>query len=480
MRYDAFIGGSYEAEAWTADCERTVNWIPVKVESPGATAHYALLPTPGVTALSTSGNGPGRAHYYGDGREFAVIGATLYEINQQGALTSRGTVDNDGSPATISSNGAGGGQLFITAGSNGYVYSLSANTLTLIANLVGKATMGDYVDGYFVCLDTATSTWYFSGLLDGATWTTGTNFEQRNLGGDPWLSMKVHGRYIWLLGEKTTEVWYNNGGSPNPFSPVDGVLITNGAIWAPWSRQVLGSRLIWLGRVSEGRIAVLAAEGFAPQAISTDALEAKIEHYSDSAGAVGDVYGEGGHSYYALNFDGDEITWVWDSETGLWSERGAWTGDHYAAWRPRFHAQAFGESRILDAGGGSVYRLDSSLTTDVDGANIRRLRRAPALADQHRRISYPGLEIELDAGQGNAVDPGSNPQVMLRMSNDGGRTWGPEQMRPAGKVGEYGTRVRWNRLGSARRRVFEVVVSDSIPWRLTGANLTPDPITLGA
>jgi hypothetical protein len=67
--------------------------------------------------------------------------------------------------------------------------------------------------------------------------------------------------------------------------------------------------------------------------------------------------------------------------------------------------------------------------------------------------------------------PGYDPQVMLRLSNDGGKTWISEQWRSAGKKGEYLHRVRWNRLGAARRRVFEVSVTDPIPWKLTGAYL---------
>lgn len=67
--------------------------------------------------------------------------------------------------------------------------------------------------------------------------------------------------------------------------------------------------------------------------------------------------------------------------------------------------------------------------------------------------------------------PGSDPRVMLRLSNDGGKTWITEPWRAAGKVGEFYRRVRWNRLGSARRRVFEVSVTDPIPWRITAAYL---------
>ncbi len=65
--------------------------------------------------------------------------------------------------------------------------------------------------------------------------------------------------------------------------------------------------------------------------------------------------------------------------------------------------------------------------------------------------------------------PLPEPEVMLRLSNDGGRTWTCEMIRTTGKRGEYWRRVRWNRLGCARRRVFEVSVSDPIPWRIVGA-----------
>jgi len=68
---------------------------------------------------------------------------------------------------------------------------------------------------------------------------------------------------------------------------------------------------------------------------------------------------------------------------------------------------------------------------------------------------------------------GTDPQVMLRISNDAAKTWVSEQWRSAGKMGEWWRRIRWNGLGSGRRRVFEVVVTDPVPWRLVGAVLEP-------
>jgi hypothetical protein len=212
--------------------------------------------------------------------------------------------------------------------------------------------------------------------------------------------------------------------------------------------------------------------------ISSFPLQKAINGYAVVSDAVGDAYNDLGHSFYLLTFPSAGVTHAWDAQTLLWTERGTWISEdnEYVGWRPRWHAHAFGEHRMLDSSTGSVYRMSSELTEDVDGRAIRRLRRAPALVDELGRVFYPGFELDLEPGLGTATGQGADPQVMLRLSNDGGKTWGPEMMRSAGKIGEYSRRVRWNRCGSGRRRVFEVSVSDPIPWRLTAAYLTPDPV----
>lgn len=83
---------------------------------------------------------------------------------------------------------------------------------------------------------------------------------------------------------------------------------------------------------------------------------------------------------------------------------------------------------------------------------------------------YSGISTPL---AGSA--PGERePQVMLGLSNDAGRTFVTRQWRGAGLLGQYQRRVRWNGLGSARRRVFEVICADEYPWRLVGADLRID------
>lgn len=283
MQVSGFIGGSYESQAVTADQERTINWFVEPIESPGARVRAALYPTPGVTLLATGASNPGRAHFFENGREFMVIGTIFYEMNSSGStLTSRGTVAIDDQPATISSNGDGGGELLVTSGTNGYVYDLDLNTLTQIAALNGKASMGDQLDGYFLVLDGATSTLYTSALLDGTSWTTGVDFAQRSIASDPWVSMRVLGRYIWLLGEQTSEVWYNVGAT-FPFAPHPSGLVRYGCA-APFSVAVADATLFWLGASRYGDGYVLAASGFTPEVISTYATQTKFNSYEDISG----------------------------------------------------------------------------------------------------------------------------------------------------------------------------------------------------
>jgi hypothetical protein len=60
---------------------------------------------------------------------------------------------------------------------------------------------------------------------------------------------------------------------------------------------------------------------------------------------------------------------------------------------------------------------------------------------------------------------------MLRWSNDGGSTWSNEHWKSIGKQGKYKNRVIWRRLGLARDRIYEVVVTDPIKAVIVSANL---------
>ncbi len=63
------------------------------------------------------------------------------------------------------------------------------------------------------------------------------------------------------------------------------------------------------------------------------------------------------------------------------------------------------------------------------------------------------------------------PEIELRWSNDGGHVWSNPYAVGVGKAGEYQARSIWRRLGQGRNRVFEISVSDPIPWRIVDCEI---------
>lgn len=500
MRYPAFIGGSYPSQSPRAAQERTINFYPERVQTSGAKSEWVLYPTPGVTSLVTSTSSPVRALYAQDDRCWAVIGDDFCEISSAGTLTSYGTlqVDVGTDPATICGNGDGGEALFITSGDHGYVFDTCSNTFYPVR--FDATTMAVMLDGYFLVLDSATSTVWQSGLLDGTTWN-GLAFTQRTAAADPWVSIATLGRELWLFGTSTTEIWYDAGTTPFAFAAQPSGLIGFGTI-APWSVARVGESLLWLARTADGGGVVVQASGPQPRIVSTHALSWVISQYSTISDAKAWGYEDQGHAFYVLTFPTANATWVYDVVTGQWAERSTWNTltSTFDAWRIGSHAYCWGQHIVGDRSTGSLYVLSVTATTDVDGQPLRRVRRAPVLSLDGKRLFFSRLQLELEVGigvsgvpltsapqpdVGGRVDPvavsdvtptpGVDPRVMLAYSNDNGRTWQDAGVCAAGRQGEYRTRVQWHRLGSARDRVFEVAMSDAIPYRIVDCYLDVTP-----
>jgi hypothetical protein len=82
----------------------------------------------------------------------------------------------------------------------------------------------------------------------------------------------------------------------------------------------------------------------------------------------------------------------------------------------------------------------------------------------------PMLELMFDRGVGLLAGQGSDPQVMMRQSFDGGKTWTSERWRSLGATGDYLARAMWARCGRARQRIVEFSISDPVRRALSYAN----------
>lgn len=475
MRYPGFLPGlSGRSSASMAGSEELINLYFEKTESPNAPTLGALLPTPGFATLGSVPEGPGRGSCVANGLTFFIAGYRFYEWDGVTA-TARGTVASDANPATLSWNGPAGGQLFLTSGDVGYLYDLTSHVLSTV--LASGATMGGFLDGFFLALDAATGTLQISDLLDGLVWDP-TQIAQRTGGPDPWVAMTVVHSDIWLMGARTSEVWFDAGTFPFPFERIPGAVFEDG-IAAPFSLSRNVAPLFWVAQNEKGARRVLMAQGYAGQRVSTYALDTAMQDYATVDDALSLSFQVGGHTFYALIFPTADQSWVYDVGEGEWFKWLYWNTQTSAWESVRVRTHVFtpdGVHFMQDRASGSFYRMGLDLFTDVDGSLILRERTPPILSLPDRvRFIVDQIELIMDVGVGlsgsDDTDPSVNPQAMLQTSRDGGQTWGPERTQPLGKVGQYTNRVYWTNGGQARNRQDRFRFAAAVPIRLVDATI---------
>ncbi len=476
-----FIGPTYTSRSIAVEGERCLNLFPERIESGKGKSggDWALYGTPGLSLFTTLGTSPGRGLFANDFRLFAVAGNTYYEIFQDGSTHNRGTLAGGTTPVTFFPNG---NQVFLVTGQQGYLDTGTA--LLGPADGIPAAQSGAFLDGYFLAVQPQSNRFQVSDLNNGKNWDP-ANFGVKEGYPDHIITSLATGKYIYLFGSQTMEVWYDAGNpTGSVFSPYPGVLFEIGcaALWSPAADNEGG--LFWLGQDSRGPGIVWRAQGLgAPQRVSNHAVEFAIQEYartSTIADAVGYCYQEGGHAFYVLSFPTADSTWVFDARSGQWHERCYWDPVRSVpkAILGRYHAYAFGKHFVQDPRNGKVYEQSMDLYDDA-GDPIRRMRTCPHISNEMKWNFFTELQIDMQVGNVSALVDGNGnprmPQVMISMSNDGGFTFGTEYMVGAGFVGQYLYRVKKRRLGRARDRVFKVVISDPIPVALVDAYLAVVP-----
>lgn len=106
---------------------------------------------------------------------------------------------------------------------------------------------------------------------------------------------------------------------------------------------------------------------------------------------------------------------------------------------------------------------------------IRRLRQGPHVFDGTTTFVLDRLEFILETPSVDSFGQGSDPKIMISISTDRGRTFGPERFVATGKIGELRKQVLTRRWGRMRSLVGRIVVSDPVPWHIVGAliDITP-------
>ncbi len=484
MRFKGFIGPAYTLKSVNVECQRCVNLYPEMNEAgtgkEGEVAH--LLNTPGLTNLIEVGDGPIRiVHVDPLGAILVGSGDEMYKVSYTGTVWSSsllGTLNTSNGTMKAASTLLDNGDtvtVFVD-GSDSYAYRnlSSVETFDDFAGFsyeqVDDATHVVFIDGFFIYNKANKNTFFVSEW--GSFGVDPLSFASAEGDPDNIVGLIANHRDLWILNEKTTEVWVNSGNPDFPFERIQGGFIEKGCV-APHSIEKIDGTVFWLGRDHSGYGAVYAAKGLQPQRISTHAIEREIQSYDVDAIAAADayVYSEGGHAFYVLNFP--SATWVYDLTTNLWHERAYNNEGTLDRHRASYHAffPQYGLHLAGDYENNKLYQMDDSVAYDDDVAIIR-MRSSPHVSSGMKRIFCKSFQLDMEVGVGqDGGVQGSNPIVMLDYSDDGGHSWSNEKFASAGALGEYKKRVIWRRLGLFRDRVFRVKISDPINAVLLGAEL---------
>lgn len=470
MRFSSFIGGSGVSQSVIADAEDTIN-LYVERLGRDAESPRALFPTPGFSQWSQTAYVGTRGAIVAKGRLFKVIGGQLCEFDTNGVVTYRGAVGIDANPAQLIYNGQLGDQLGIASGGNIYSYNLTTNTLAL--QLTGEGTMIAYAAGFGLAFNINTGKVRLSKLNDLTTWPADTFF-QRSLFADPYQAMFVDtNNLVWLIGTDTFEVRYNSGVGTQPFVPLSG-LVGRYGIAAPFAFGLSGAGNMWLAKNPEGIGEFVTTRGGMPQPVNSYAFSTSFATYLrtakiDNAEVV--TYQAEGHTFATISFPSVPASHTYDATTDSWARRGQWNAmlGRFDLWAPRTHVYYSGKHLVGDRTTSKVFEMDTRFTTEIDGSGMVRERTTPGLINEHKRVPIDSLELLMDVGLGTASGQGSDPQAILRVSDDGGRTFGNELRAGIGRMGEFRRRVLWNRLGAKAHTVLRVRFSDPAPSRIVDA-----------
>lgn len=498
MSQFGFVGGAYDAANPVQDNQRLINWY-VEIDrnegsplQPGiivaeAKVALGLLGAPGLEALTTAYSGEVRGAWVlpGNFQALFVIGSQviLATIAMPATATQNatlaftaiaGALSSLTGPVKIRDNGSGNVAVLVD-GPHLYVYQVKTKTLTLSTDpaFLGATTVAE-IDGWFIFNEPNTQVFYTSPVYwNGTDPFDGTYFALKDDSADNLVAVMENGRQLWLIGENTTEPWYNAGGATFPFSRLEGGLQQIGTV-APQSVARNGPGLVWLANSERGTNAVILMQGYSYTVISGQAMSYQITKYPVISDARGYVYSEEGHEFYVLIFPTADVTWVYDFHTSLWHQRASFDPATGLFHRQRVNNIVnFAGMRIGgDYENGRIYWQSRTLYAD-DQYPLVAVRRAPHVWDKNdrNRVINSRLQLDFFPGSGLATGQGSTPQAMLRWSDDGGQSFGNEHWANMGAIGETQARVIWRRLGMARDRVYEVRISDPVRRDVAGASL---------
>lgn len=421
----------------------TKNKLYKLVPSPGLVPSETLVP---YTVLVPSGELIPGSEPVAMQTALTYSPGTVFTVEEIGDVSLVGQV-------SFADNGI---EMVFVAG-EGYSFNPEGEVLTAMSDQAGwyPSYSVAYMDGYFIFSRDGTGQFFitqlFSTILDPIDWATG------EAAPDDTLSVQVLNRQLWIIGEKTCEVWYDSGDPLFPFTRISGAVVDIGAIGYQTVAKALDVCL-FVGN----DLKVYMTRGYSLVPVSTSSIDHEISRMtSDPSTIRAFTFHERGHWFYALTLGDDGSTFVYDLTTTLWHMRKSY--DH-GGWEMdgAYNNYVDGETYVYS--GQKLFRFREEIFTENHENIIREIVSVPLNKTVNRTRIH---ELELDMEVAYPVEA----KIGLELSSDSARTWGNINYAHTGKMGHSMQRVRWNRLGQHRNLVGKFTFFSAMPVRILSLNM---------
>lgn len=381
-----------------------------------------------------------------------------------GYTTATGTIhDATGTGATVTCNLNAGGIASVTVntggsnftaptvtfagdgtGATGYVTTLSSNYPLGVGDIENQddyilATLSNSMQ-FQICNPSDTTLW--NPLFFASKFSQPDNI----------VSILSHEGSIWLMGDKSSEIWQDTGAVNFPFTRTPTFLHYGCA--ARSSVAVNGNYFIFLSSNRGGGYSIYQTLPriyyYNPAPISNPPIDYLMSQMSTVADAQGFISNLDGHELYHLTFPTANQTFVYDipkaqqadAQKGMWTYRQSFVSGSYGRFLANCNAFCYGKHLVGDYQSGNIYYLDNASYTENGTPILRELVTPPGPTYGGGKLVFVHrLQIDVETGIG------ANNTFTLEKSMDNGSTW---VLVDTYTVPQKGGRIYANRLGATR------------------------------
>jgi len=478
----------------------------------------AFLGTPGLNQelAVEPGMAASRLLYTYEKSMYGVFGASVYRFTDPLIKSKIGTIGTTTKFMSVAANNNASGEVIFSDAVGGYLYDATTGVFAKLLTSGASAgfpqfpTNVVFLDGYFVAPDSQSRTFQISALNDGSKWDVLDSAEVQAYPGEN-VGVGVVNRRLFFFKTDSTEVWYDRGSADFPFRR-DNTLLFNYGCLAASSIQSDFGYLFWLAKDRNGVGSVMMTQGQKPESISDESIDDLIAGFTKPSDVECWIYKDLGHIFYVMNFSTDDTTIVYDVKMKIWHQmmmhKTLFKEDVPFSGKVRHlgtcHAYFNNKHYIGSYRAPILYDFSRAYATNA-GEELRRVRVCQHFFDEnYRMLQIKHLQIDMQSGIGlgggshsdshkwlddngdfvvtkdgdnlvwgtSTQGVGRDPKLYLRISRDGGNTFGNYHAASVGKIGDRRARVIFRRLGLARDFVAELSFYDPVlPVALLGGSI---------